>query len=179
MKKSTIIIAAAALAVAASCMKQQVQSYYDNQESNIENFVTAAKGLRTVQNGGSTRVVMVEGEGTDSLSASGIVSFYYAGYLLSGSSVSASNLIATNSEEIAKSSSWNITDTTGFVIETVKLDEEDLLPGLKNGLKGVKGGEECYILFTGKYGYGSHESGTIPAKSTLAYHIWVESISNE
>ena len=83
MKKSTIIIAAAALAVAASCMKQQGQSYYDNQESNIENFVTAAKGLRTVQNGGSTRVVMVEGEGTDSLSASGIVSFYYAGYLLS------------------------------------------------------------------------------------------------
>lgn len=179
MKKTILIISAAFLVFAASCMKQQTQSYYDNQESNIEKFVTAANGLRTVQNGGSTRVVMVEGEGTDSLSASGIVSFYYAGYVLSGTSVSSSNLFATNLKELATASNWNITDTTGFAIETVKLDEEDLLTGLKNGLKGVKGGEECYILFTGKYGYGSHDSGTIPAKSTLAYHIWVESISNE
>lgn len=179
MKKAILIIVAAVMVSVASCMKQQTQSYYDNQESNIEKFVDAAKGLRTVHNSGSTRVVMVEGEGTDSLSASGIVSFYYAGYVLSGSSVSSSNLFATNLKDLATSSNWNITDTTGFAIETVKLDEEDLLTGLKNGLKGVKGGEECYILFTGKYGYGSHESGTIPAKSTLAYHIWVESISNE
>mgnify|MGYP002624861820 CR=1 FL=1 len=179
MKKSILIIAAAVMVSAVSCMKQQIQSYYDNQESNIEKFVDAAKGIRTVHNGGSTRVVMVEGDSADSLASNGIVSFYYAGYVMTGSSVSTSNLFATNFQDFATSSNWNITDTTGFVVETVKLDEEDLLPGLKNGLKGVRGGEECYILFTGKYGYGSHESGTIPAKSTLAYHIWVESISNE
>ena len=54
-----------------------------------------------------------------------------------------------------------------------------MVTGLRNGLVGVKGGEECYILFSGKYGFGNKQSGTIPANSALVYHVWVESLSNE
>jgi FKBP-type peptidyl-prolyl cis-trans isomerase len=43
----------------------------------------------------------------------------------------------------------------------------------------VKGGEECQILFTGKYGFGNKAFGIIPANSALVYKIWVESISND
>jgi len=41
---------------------------------------------------------------------------------------------------------------------------------------GVQPQDECYILFTGKYGYGKNSLGTIPAKSALAYYILIEEI---
>jgi FKBP-type peptidyl-prolyl cis-trans isomerase len=43
----------------------------------------------------------------------------------------------------------------------------------------VKAGEECEILFCGKYGFGNSTFGIIPANSALAFKIWVVSVSNE
>ena len=63
-------------------------------------------------------------------------------------------------------------------VKTLKLDDKDIVPGLRRGLAGVKEGQECFILFSGKYGFGKHELGTIPANAALVYHIKVESISN-
>ena len=60
----------------------------------------------------------------------------------------------------------------------MELGTDPLLKGLENGLKGVRGGEECYILFSGKYAYGKKIVGTIPSKSALVYHVTVESITN-
>ena len=54
--------------------------------------------------------------------------------------------------------------------------QDDLLEGLKMGLYGVQPEDEAFILFTGKYGYGSKEQGMIPARSALAYYVWIESI---
>ena len=45
--------------------------------------------------------------------------------------------------------------------------------------EGVKAGEECEIIFSGKYGFGNDSFGIIPANSALLYKIWVISISNE
>ena len=79
----------------------------------------------------------------------------------------------------AKSADWDTADEEKFAIKTITLSEAGLIDGLKKGLVGVMGGEECYILFSGKYGFGDRQLGTIPANSGLVYHIWVESISNE
>jgi hypothetical protein len=175
-----LVALSALLALAAGCTKQQTQSYYDKQQDLIDKFVTAANGVRTVYKGNAVRVVMKEGTTADSLAANGVISFYYGGYTLpSGTSVSASNLFATNYKTLAESARWSTADEESFAIKTLKLDEVPLLEGLRDGLNGVKGGEESYILFTGKYGFGNKASGTIPAKATLVYHIWVESISNE
>ena len=57
--------------------------------------------------------------------------------------------------------------------------EARFIEGLKNGLRGVRGGEHCQILFSGKYGFGNEEFGIIPANSALLYEIWVEAISND
>ena len=54
-----------------------------------------------------------------------------------------------------------------------------LIEGLRKGLIGVKGGEECEIMFSGQYAFGDNEFGTIPANSALLYYIWVEAVSNE
>ena len=180
MKRLFLLLATLCTLLSAGCTKQQVQSYYDKQQDQIDKFVTAAKGVRTVYKGNAVRVVLKEGTTADSLATNGIVSFYYGGYTLSGTSLSAGNLFATNYKTLAESAKWTLSGAEEtFAIKTLKLDEEPLLEGLRDGLAGVKGGEECYILFTGKYGYGNKTSGTIPAKASLVYHIWVESISNE
>ena len=175
-----LVMGAAQLFVA--CSEQATQAIFDKQETQIDNFVQATlkkEGTYAVYNKGSVRVVMEKGEETtDSLRTDGVVSFYYALYKLSGTSVSASNLISTNSAEVA-GSSWSLSDESAFEIETVKLDESGYVEGLRNGLVGVRGGQECYILFSGEYGFGDRILGTIPANSALVYHIWVNSISNE
>lgn len=187
MKRSTVILVIALFAGVLSCTKQQVQTTYDKQETLIDNFVQARlkqdSTATVTYNNGSVRVVMHdtlarEGVLKDSLLAGGSVSFYYAGYVLSGASVSAAGLFATNHEATAKASGWELSDTTQYHICTLTLDES-LLPGLRNGLEGVQNQDECYILFSGQYGYGNHKQGTIPALSALVYHIWVNSITNE
>jgi len=172
---------ATALSVLVSC-SSSIENLYERQEVQIDRFVTSNESERVEYNGGSVRMVLKEGTSSETLDKDGVVSFYYAGYVFSGS-VSSSKLFATNRSETADAASWKLTPQDGsevaFEIETLKLDESSLIEGLKNGLVGVKGGEECYILFSGKYGYGKRAQGTIPANSALVYHIWVESISNE
>lgn len=180
MKKLLPIILAA---LAFSCTKQALQLTYDQQESKIEAFVKAIQSsdetAYVVYNGGTTRVaVATDGSTKDSLDTGGTVSFYYAGYILSGSSVNASNMFATNKQDLAEASGWKISEGD-YEVETVKQNDKNLLEGLRNGLLGVKAGGEYYILFSGKYGYGEKNFGMIPAKSALVYHIWVESFSNE
>lgn len=51
-----------------------------------------------------------------------------------------------------------------------------MIEGLRNGLEGVRAGEECYIVFSGKYGYGNKVHGNIPVNSALLYHIRVLSV---
>lgn len=183
MKKIFPYILGAIISLAVcSCTKDSDKNTYANQEETIESFVNSqlesVDSSYVVSNKGSQRVVVARGSG-DQLSSGGVVSFYYAGYVLNGSSVSPSNLFATNRSDIAEQSSWNLSDEHALDILTISLGDTDLVEGLKNGLIGVQGGEESYILFSGKHGFGKRPLGTIPAKSALVYHIWVESISND
>lgn len=175
---ATVISAVALL----SCTKESIKTMYSTQEGWIESFLSsqtsALENARIVSNKGSQRLVVSEGQGQE-LDKDGTISFYYAGYVLKGSTISAANMFATNNEDIAKAASWNTNSDDQFGILTLNLSETELVEGLKNGLIGVKGGEECFILFSGKYGFGKKPLGTIPANAALAYHIWVESTSNE
>lgn len=181
MKTILRIFLPALVLLVPGCMKESTQAIFDKQETQIDAFVQAnlkKEGSYAVYNKGSVRVVVEKGEDSDSLRTDGVVSFYYALYKLSGTSVSAANLIATNYAEAA-GSSWKLSDESAFEIETVKLDESGYVEGLRNGLAGVRGGQVCYILFSGQYGFGDRILGTIPANSALVYQIWVNSISNE
>ena len=188
MSRSTLLFSALlAAGLIIGCTKQSVQATYDKQETNISAFVEAnvradTNATVTYKNG-SVRITLHDTLGrdglrADSLAAGGIVSFYYAGYVLKGSSVSKDQLFATNHKKTADAAGWKVSDTTAFKIETLTLDDS-LLPGLYNGLEGVRNQDECFILFSGEYGYGSHVQGTIPARSALVYHVWVNSISND
>lgn len=150
MKAGKLLVALIALVMVFACSKEEVKLRYSRQEQNIESFVNSTlKSVDTayvVYNKGVTRLVVVPGDG-DSLSVNGTVSFHYAGYVLSGTSVNASDMFATNSEEVAKGSGWTLSDDSVFEVKTVKLSESGFVKGLKYGLEGVKAGQECYILF--------------------------------
>ncbi len=183
MKPYYLIILAV---VAGACTKQSLKNTYDKQATYIESFVTAQMKSDTtatlVRNEGAYRLTLhdtlASNKTADSLHLGGQVTMSFATYTLTSSSVSTSNLIETNKKDVATAASWSLSDTTIFTPTTLRVDNA-LVPGLRMGLQGVQPGDEAYILFTGEYGFGNKENGTIPAKSALVYHVWIDSIKNE
>lgn len=177
MKTTLRILVSAALAIMMSaCMKSKLEVTYNNQESQIDKYLSSKTDMRIVRNGGANRLVTVEGQG-DTLSRSGFVSFYYAGYTFSGN-YNSSNMFVTNHQASAEQAGWNLTDAEYNLYET-NLSDAKLLEGLKDGLVGVRAGEECEIIFSGKYGFGNENFGIIPANSALLYKIWVVGVTND
>lgn len=171
---------ATASACLCSCVKEQLEVTYTKQESQISSYIESAlnrnPGYSYTHLKGSNRLTTVQGEGEE-LNASGSITFYYAGYIFNGNA-SSSNMFITNRKASADDAKWDLTDYS-FDPLTINLKDDELLVGLKNGLTGVKAGEECEILFSGKYGFGKRALGIIPANSALLYKIWVISISND
>ena len=176
-----LYISLAAAVLALSCTKESRELLYVNQETKIESFVekqlSTNPDIRVEHNGCATRVVMLEGEGPE-LTARGKALVRFAGYDFTSGSIGNSNLFATNNRDIASASGWNLSDES--VYETLELDLTDkgLLQGIREGMEGVREGEECYILFSGKYAFGKNKIGTIPANAPLAFRIWVLSVEN-
>lgn len=184
MKRFLVLFLALSLA---ACAKQSLQATYDKQAGYIESFLTTQLTKDTTAtlfiNDGSYRLnlhdtLTVFEQGTDSLRWGGKVSLYYGCFILSSASLSTANLVATNLKQLADDAGWSLSDESHFKLDTLTLDQA-LVPGLAAGLVGVQPEDEGYILFTGKYGFGASEKGTIPARSALAYYFWIENISNE
>lgn len=118
MKKSTrilipVLLPAVLAGILPACNKEQTA--YDKQETNIAKFVEAQCKADTTATvtylDGTVRVVLHdtlrrEGLMAETLRPGGTVSFYYAGYTLSGASVTASNLFATNHKKTADAAGW-------------------------------------------------------------------------
>ena len=92
--------------------------------------------------------------------------------------INSANMFATNHEATATAAKWELTDPDYAIME-IDMKDSRLLEGVRNGLLGVKAGEECEILFCGKYGFGNSTFGMIPANSALAFKIWVVNVSND
>ena len=186
MIKNIRFISAAALAAMAflspSCSKTETENTYTQQDKYIESIVRAlapeGSEVTVEYFDGSVRVTSTHGEG-DALEDNGTVSFYYVGHIVNSSSLSSGNIFATNSKEFAESAQWAVSDTTMFKVSTVDLSEDKLVKGLKKGIVGVRSGDECYILFNGKNGFGKHKTGTVPGNSALAYHLWITDVTNK
>lgn len=185
MKNKSFILILICLSMI-SCVKEQLETTYNKQEDQIDKYITKnmivtndegiTDTLRVIRNGGSNRLVTVEGTGEE-LKADGHVGFYYAGYTFNGS-VSTSGMFVTNHQATAEQAGWNLTDADYALME-IKITRTELIEGLRKGLTGVRAGEECEIIFSGKYGFGNKSFGMIPAKSALLYKIWVVSVTND
>ena len=191
---------------AASCVKDKLEETYSRQETQIDTYLTRNRVVKrdsiqiiitpnaddptkndttkvkvewedtldVVYNNGAARLRKTEGTGPE-LTENGAVSFYYAGYIFSSSP---STLFATNHRETAEGAKFELTDADYELIEA-DMTKARMIDGLRNGLIGVRSGEECEIVFSGKHGFGDEIFGTIPVNSALLYKIWVVGVSNE
>ena len=168
------------LAALTACGESALETTYSSQAKKIDDYVTkqleSHPEYRVVYDGGVVRLVVAEGEGAEAAKGDPVI--YYAGYNFNSGSVAATSLFATNDADIAASAHWDITDSTLFRPVTVTLGKDPLVSGLQVGLTGVKTGEDCFVFFTGKYGFGKHQIGTIPANAAICYHIRVEEPEN-
>lgn len=176
-----ILMASAVILSTLSCTKQNREMIYTAQETKIETFVDnqtkSNPDARVVYNGGSVRIVLSEGSGVE-LNARGKASIYFAGYDFTSGSINNAALFATNNYDFAMSLKWSLSDESVYEPLTVALTDKNVIEGLRLGLAGVKEGEECYIVFSGKYGFGKSKNGTIPANSPLAFRVWVQTVEN-
>lgn len=204
--KNKIILLLILCMSAASCVKDKLEETYSKQETQIDTYLTKNRVVKrdsiqiiitpnaddptkndttkvkvewedtldVVYNNGAARLIKTEGTGPE-LTENGAVSFYYAGYIFSSSP---STLFATNHRETAEGAKFELTDADYELIEA-DMTKARMIDGLRNGLIGVRSGEECEIVFSGKYGFGDEIFGTIPVNSALLYKIWVVGVSNE
>jgi hypothetical protein len=185
MKRSTriLLMIAGVLALLAACNKEELQTTYNKQETYIETFLSSALKKDTTATvtitDGVYRLTQHDTLGyKDSLLWGGKVTLRYACYILQSGTLGRNDLVATNVRSVASQAGWSLTDTSQFNPVTLTLDKT-LVEGLRLGLYGVQPQDEGYILFNGKYGFGNRVQGTIPARSALAYQIWIDSIENE
>lgn len=159
----------------ASCSKDDKALTIANQEAAIDSYISGTLGAYpVVRNNGSNRVIVDSADisVTDSLEYGDSLHFYYAGYVFNSSP---STLFATNVEEVASQSQFEVTDPDFSVKKTI-YEKGALIPGLENGLAGVKEGEHCIILFSAQYGFYNDAVYNIPKLSALAFEIWIDRV---
>ena len=182
MRAKRIVYLLIAILSLQACTSESLRLTYSNQDSKIDTYVqsqlSSNPDMRAEYYDGIVRLVIAEGEG-EALESDGAVAFLYAGYDFSSSSMSGSSLFATNNEEVASAAGWATTDESLYGVTIVDLSTTQLIEGLQKGLVGVKGGEECVILFSGEHAFGKKGLGTIPANAPLAYHFWISEIENK
>lgn len=198
MKKTHLIAAAAAQIVIlaiSGCTSQSLEESYSKMEDTISSYIESNFSDETRyaihRYGGSSRITVIPqpeepetpenapatgASATDTLKQNGKVTFDYAGFIL-GNSFPPTDMFTASTKELADEGGlWG--DETTFTPVTVRLSDGNLLEGLRKGLLGVSEGEECYIIFSAKYGFGNMTVNAIPKMSSLIYHIWVLDIEN-
>ena len=170
--------ALAALSLFLSCSKASREATFATQETRIASYIDSEvkAGATFTDLGGVYRIIYEEGSG-EALQETGVVTFYYAAYVFSGSK-SVSNLIATNRKETAESAGWDTADESRYQPLTVSLEEAEFVDGLKRGLVGVKANQHASVVFSGRYGFGGKIYGKVPANAALLYEIWVVAVTN-
>lgn len=185
------IVTAAAIAAAticSGCSAASLEQEYNKSEEAIDKFVQSRFSddtlYRVVRQDGVTRVTILPQAATadrtasasgDTLAPGGTVTFDYAGYIFD-SSLPPRQMFATTIRQMAEEAGlWG--DDATFSPVTARLSEGELIEGLRRGLRGVTAGEECYIIFSGKYGFGNKSVNAIPKLSPLFYYIKVISLA--
>ena len=183
MKKTvrTLLCAIAALPLLAASCSKDTDAMYSKQEKYIEEIVGTLVSTypeATVDYPGEiVRVTLASGDG-EALAKDGKVTLYYAGYRITGGSISASNLFRTNLEELATEVKWATTDPDAFNELTIDMAEDGLIEGLRKGLEGARPGDQLVVLFNSRFGFGRKAVVTVPAYSALAYQLWITGVDN-
>lgn len=170
--KKILLTAVAITLVIVSCQKQDNENTYVSQEQSIDSYVTglvSTNGYKVVRLNGSNRVIVKSSAAADSLETGDSLYFHYSGYVFSSGK---GDLFVTNDTAVARVNNF----VTDGAAKKVVLGNDGLISGLHNGLHGVKTGEECYIVFSGKYGYGNSVMFNLSKLTPLLFDITVDKV---
>lgn len=169
MRRYCLLLVAAAFTVL-SCDKEDRKNTYANQEAAIDSYVAGfSVENRVVYRKGSVRVVIQEGTSVDTLKRGDSLYFYFSGYTFN---YGRGSLFATNVKEVAEAADFY----TDGLPKKIKYGSDAMIEGLKNGLEGMRVGENSYIMFSGKYGYGNQIMFNIPKMTPLFFDITIDKI---
>lgn len=159
--------------LSSACTRQDEEATMIAQEEQIDQFISRQTDKQVFRRNGSNRIVLEPGEASaDSLEFGDSLRFFYAGYIFSNGPGS---LFATNHAETAAGNGFSLTDAS-YEPVSVRFRSGELIPGLENGLFGVRSGEHAYIVFSAKYGFGKETVYNIPKLSPLIYEVWIQQV---
>ena len=175
--RSAAILAGLMLVLSVACTKQDRESQLAQQEKNIDSFIQGLiKNDATtvvVYSPKSNRVILEPGLGDD-LAPGDTVAFDYVGYVFSSGS-GKGPLFATNLPPEATGPNWTLSALPPDYGRNVA-GKGYFIPGLDDGLIGMRLGEHAYIVFSAQHGFGNTEMGIIPKMSPLLFEVVVTEI---
>lgn len=146
----------AAMGLLLSCESQKATTIA-TQESSIDKYIQNSHAERDVYRiEGSNRIVLTYGE-RDTIVVGDTATLALQGFIFTSS------------------------PSTQFCEDTVSavIGSGYLVSGLDNGLRGALLGEECYVIFSAKYGFYDKAVGMVPAMSALSYKVTVLNVGKE
>ncbi|MDR0581813.1 MAG: FKBP-type peptidyl-prolyl cis-trans isomerase [Prevotellaceae bacterium] len=167
MKKSVILFILCSLC---ACTSEVERLAVSNQEEAINSYIsaqmTADTSIRMVAHNGSYRLIKTPGNAPEA-AAGDSVRFYYIAYVFSRGK---GTVFDTNR------------DTLGFVS---RIDNGrgivgigQYIPGLDNGLMGMKTGEKAELIFPASQGFGNAAVGLVPPLSALLFDVEMVRVKN-
>jgi FKBP-type peptidyl-prolyl cis-trans isomerase len=160
MKKTGIIVILCSLC---ACKSEVERLAVSNQEQAINNYISAQMSadatLQMVENNGSYRLIRTTGN-EPAVRAGDSVRFYYIAHVFSNGK---GMVFDTNR------------DTLGFKPQADYgkgvAGIGQYIPGLDNGLVGMKTGEKAELVFPAAQGYGDVAVGLVPPLSALLFEV--------
>ncbi len=153
-----------------SCSSNEKQNAIIKQEENIDKYLsTTFKDSVVIRRNGSNRVVTRVSPAGNVLEYGDTIYMYYAGWVFNSRPTT---LFATNWESVARNNNFVLTDSNWTILKAC-YDEHSFIPGLNDGLYGIREGEDAVIVFSAKYGFGDSAVGLVPALSALLYEVLV------
>lgn len=174
-----------AVMLSAACTSMNLETLFTTQNTRIDSYIErmtltgydeegneVTVKPEVITRNGCHRVIINEGDGKE-ITAGSTVSIEYAGYVFASAPAA---LFGTNRADIASAAGWS--EEADLDPLSIRMNDKNLVEGLRNALPGAKKGEECFIFFSGKYGMGKKPLGVIPSNSALCYRIWVLDVQN-
>lgn len=162
-------------AVLGGCSKADMEASLNNQDKAIDQYLKGLgdKADTILYRNGTCRAVMFPGVG-DTLAPGDSLRCYYAGYLFNNGPA---GLFDTNVDSLAKAA--GLTPALGGAPLQGVAGRGEFIPGLDDGLVGMREGETAYLVFNAERGYGNRAMGILPKLSPLFFQVLLIDIKKQ
>lgn len=153
-----------------SCSANEKQNTIIQQEESIDKYLSSTyPDSVVIRRNGSNKVITKHSHSGNVLEYGDTLYMYYAGFVFQNRPTM---LFVTNWESVAQEYGFGLTDMNTDILK-VPYSDHSFIPGLNDGLYGMREGEAATIVFSAKYGFGDRSVYAVPSLSALLYHVLI------